>query len=178
MTVEFGSTAWGRAWLSRIQPVLTAALDRDLPRARNLARRTGGLTIHGNQVTGTVADRGRRHVITLTIPTWSNDEHRAAARLLNGSERAGDIPDELVDELASAGVTIAPEIGTISVTADVDSPKRPLILALCYALVQRVDEEPTLAVRLRTPPDAKAMENELPTRIALTEIDPATFYDV
>ena len=40
MTREFGATAWGRAWLKMIEPVLiTGPPDRDLPRARALARR-------------------------------------------------------------------------------------------------------------------------------------------
>lgn len=112
MTREFGATAWGRAWLRQIEPVLiTGPPDRDLPRARALARRAiEDLTIEANQVTARLTERGHKHTITLNIPIWNREEQNVVTRTIGQatSSRSGDLPDRLVTELSSVGVRIAP----------------------------------------------------------------------
>ncbi|AUM20109.1 hypothetical protein [Rhodococcus ruber] len=182
MTREFGATAWGRAWLRQIEPILIAGdPDRDLVRARSLARRAiDGLCIDGHRVTARLTERGREHVIVLDIPTWTDREHRTASEVLAGVDAAhgGDLPDHLAAALASAGVQIAPPVDDIETTGDADATKRHHVLAVCYALAQRIDEEPVLTLRLRTPPESSPrVETTTPSGLlALTDIDPATFY--
>ncbi|GFZ82625.1 hypothetical protein [Nesterenkonia alkaliphila] len=182
MTREFGSTAWGRAWLKQIEPVLiTGPPDRDLPRARALARRAiDDLTIEANQITARLTDRGHEHTITLNIPTWNHREQTVVARTIGQAtpSRSGDLPDHLVTELTSAGVRVAPRIDDISATSHTDEASRRHVLAICYALVQNIDEEPVVAVRLRMPrvtaPHSGGSASD--DMLALADIDPRTFY--
>lgn len=183
MTREFGATAWGRAWLKMIEPVLiTGPPDQVLPRARALARRAiEDLTIEGNRVTARLTERGHEHTITLNIPTWNHKEQTVVARTIGQAtpSRSGDLPDHLVTELTSAGVRVAPRIDDISAISDTDEASRRHILAICYALVQMIDEEPVLAVRLRTPSEtAQPAGPGAPSGLlSLIDIDPDTFYD-
>ena len=182
MTREFGATAWGRAWLKMIEPVLiTGPPDRDLPRARALARRAiADLALEANQVTVRLTERGHEHTITLNIPTWNREEQNVVARTIGqaASSWSGDLPDHLVTELTSAGVSITPHIGEIPATSDTGEACRRHVLAVCYALVQKIDEEPELAVRLRTPCDpARETKSPAPAGLLpLDDIDPQSFY--
>lgn len=182
MTREFGSTAWGRAWLKQIEPVLiTGPPDRDLSRARALARRAiDDLTIEGNRVTARLTERGHEHTITLNIPIWNHKEQTAVAHAIGqaSSSRSGDLPDHLVTELTSAGVRVAPLIDDITTTSDTGEASRRHVLAICYALVQKIDEEPELAIRLRTPCDPASKTKSLTPDglLPLTAINPRRFY--
>ena len=106
MTREFGATAWGRAWLKQIEPVLiTGAPDRDLPRARALARHAiTDLTITGRRVTASITDRSHGQTLALDIPAWSGDEQRTVERALTstGSLHAGDLPDRQATDRGGA----------------------------------------------------------------------------
>lgn len=182
MTREFGATAWGRAWLRQIEPVLiTGPPDRDLPRARALARRAiEDLTIEANQVTARLTERGHKHTITLNIPIWNREEQNVVTRTIGQatSSRSGDLPDRLVTELSSVGVRIAPPTDAITTTSDTGEASRRHVLAVRYALVQMIDEEPELAVRLRTPSEPASKTKSLTPDglLPLTAIDPRTFY--
>lgn len=183
MTREFGATAWGRAWLKQIEPIhITGAPDRDLPRARALARHAiTDLSIDGPQVTARITERGRDHQpLALDIPAWTGEEQRTVERALTstGSSPAGDLPDHLATDLTAAGVRIAPRIDEITATSDTERIERRHVLAVCYALVQKIDEEPVLAVRLRTPPETSpsTVESSPAGLLALTDIDLKTFY--
>ncbi|AUS79643.1 hypothetical protein C1701_16245 [Actinoalloteichus sp. AHMU CJ021] len=186
MTAEFGSTAWGRAWLRRLEPVTSAGPDPDRVRARGLARRAvRDLRIRDNQVSAVLSERGRDHAITLTVPAWSPDEVRTARRRLRSSVGPPgglheDLPDDLAAELETAGPRIAPDLGELTATSSTGPLRRAHLLAVCYALVQRVDEEPALAVRLRTPAIQDVLAPPAPARssmVPLAELDPHDFYD-
>ncbi len=182
MTQEFGATAWGHAWLRRIEPItITGAPDSGLPRARALARRgVTDLVVESGRITARITDRAREHGITLDVPAWSPREQSTVARMVGdlGTSRSGDLPDELVPELASAGVRLAPRIDDITATSDVGRVSRRHVLATCYALVQRIDEQPVLAIHLRTPQEmsARRQDPKHTGLLALTDIDPTTFY--
>lgn len=182
MTREFGATAWGRAWLKMIEPILiTGPPDHDLPRARALARRAiEGLTIEANRVTARLTERGHEHTITLNIPIWNREEQNVVTRTIGqaASSRSGDLPDHLVTELSSVGVRIAPPTDAITTTSDTGEASRRHVLAIRYALVQMIDEEPELAIRLRTPSEPASKTKSLTPDglLPLTAIDPRTFY--
>ncbi|WP_016699340.1 hypothetical protein [Actinoalloteichus spitiensis] len=186
MTREFGCTAWGKAWLRRLEPLASGGPDPDRVRARGLARRAvREFRVQGTQVSAVLGERGREHVITLTVPPWTPDEIRTARRRLRSTAGPSgtlpeDLPDELAAELEAAGPRIAPDPGELTASTPSGPPRRAHLLAVCYALVQRVDEEPALAVRLRmagaqdvpTPPAPTS-----PSLIPLAELDPRLFYD-
>ena len=84
----------------------------------------------------------------------------------------------MATDLTAAGVRIAPRIEEIAAAVDTGRIERRHVLAVCYALVQRIDEEPVLAVRLRTPSETSpsTVKSSPAGLLALTDIDPKTFY--
>lgn len=179
MNRDYGVTAWGRAWLSRVEPIhFSGPPDSALPRARTLCRRAlSDLTIDGSTVIAHVTGTGRHPTVTLEVPTWTPKERATAAGIIGraDAEPGGDLPDRLVGELSTAGVTLAPPITDIAVSGA--GVKRHHVLAVCYALIRRIDEEPVLALRLRAPTDGVARVASVPPDlIALTAIDATTFY--
>lgn len=104
--------------------------------------------------------------------------HRGACTHEHRLLHAGDLPDRLATDLTAAGVRIAPRIEEIAAAGDTGRIERRHVLAVCYALVQRIDEEPVLAVRLRTPSETSpsTVKSSPAGLLALTDIDPKTFY--
>ncbi|WP_027019151.1 hypothetical protein [Corynebacterium sputi] len=196
MATEFGNTVWGRAWLRQVEPILTkGGPDRDIPKARSLVRRAvRNVTISRNTVTAYVGDYGQEKTVTLEVPPWSASEMTKVNRIISAVDEADptDLPNYVADQLNHAGISIAPDISTInaqwekayeddSPTGSVPDgvPPRHVVLALAYSIAQKVDEEPVLAVLLRTPKGRSAAVNKL-TRtdlISLEDINTETFYD-
>ncbi|WP_306370528.1 hypothetical protein [Nocardiopsis sp. CC223A] len=170
MTREFGVTAFGRAWLRRIEPVTVTGVDRDLVRARSLARRgVGDPVVDGSRVRATVTERGREHAVALAVPAWDARERALADRALAGHD-PGDPSDEAAAALAAAGVGIAPDPAELAPGSEV---RRAHLLAVCYRLVRCIDEDPRLAIALRAP-DGRGPRD--PDLIPLAEVGTAGFY--
>jgi len=136
--------------------------------------------LDGPSVTAHIIERGREHTITLDIPTWSRKEQPTVAHIIGGAtaQDRSDLPDRLVAELESAGIEVAPVIDRIRSTGSHGTPHRRHVLAISYALVQRIDEEPRLAVLLRstTSPTDLAGQTGCPDRVELKNIDRKNFY--
>lgn len=197
MPAEFGNTVWGRAWLRQVEPILTTGgPDRDIPKARSLVRRAvRNVTISRNTVTGYVGDYGKEKVVTIQVPSWTASEMTKVNRIISAVDEPDptDLPGYVADQLNHAGIAIAPNLSTVDArweqaydddSADGDpldpTPPRHVILALAYSIAQKVDEEPVLAVLLRTPKGRSAAVNKL-TRtdlISLEDIDIESFYDL
>lgn len=156
---EFGATTWGRAWLRLAEPVGVTGIDTRLPRARSMARRGEvlRLVVTPGRVTAAVLARGREHPVELRIPVWAEEQrgevdrylrdHPVAATALDG----GDAPDELAAGLLDGGVDAAPHPETLGIECPCRESRRPCVhvLATYYAVVQRIDEEPALALAVR-----------------------------
>lgn len=181
MTAEFGATPWGRAWLRTAEPV-AAPPDRLRPKARSLARNNAvtSLTITAGQVEAEVAG----HRTTLRLPVWDDTERveRLVAKALDnaGPLAPGDLPDDLAAAFRSEGIAIA--VPPDALAPDCACPaRRPLCvhaLATLYALIQRIDETPALALDLRRQaPSTDPSDPPSADWTPLSTIDLTTFYD-
>lgn len=181
MIPEFGVTAWGRAWLRLAEPTTVTTVDARLPKARALARRdqVEYLVTAPGRIDAVVRAQDAKHSIQLAFPLWDDaardradaflDENPAAWQALSG----GDAPDEL----AAAVGDVAPDADDIKATCRCRERRRPCLhqLAVLYALVQRIDEEPALALALRGWVRA-AVADDGPGPVPLAALDPAGFY--
>lgn len=191
MAAEFGVTAWGRAWLRTIESVAAGGPNPALPQARSLARNGAVVLaeISAGRIQGAVLAKGREFPVTITVPTWTAAQARTVRMTLEGAGAqdrrigSGELPDELAARLLDAGVAVAS--GTADCTAECPCTgrRRPCVhhLAVIYCLVQRIDEEPALAVRLRDQRGgaAKSGGREQPAAarwLALETLDPGDFF--
>lgn len=185
MIAEFGATPWGRAWLGLAERSVST-IDTRLPVARRLSRRgaVSRLDLAPGRVTGTVT-HGKHQEVCLAFPTWTRKQRATATTLIGAHPLAsrfltfGEAPDDLAANLAAAGVPIAPRPGQVTVDCSCNELRKPCLHALvcCYALVQRLDEEPALTLsvqgHLLTPPgEAMTFEAWIP----LDGISAATFF--
>ncbi|MFD4179918.1 hypothetical protein [Rhodococcus sp. NPDC058514] len=190
MAAEFGATAWGRAWLRTIESTAAAAPNAQLPQARSLAR-GGAVTlvdVSAGRVRAEVVAKQNTHAVAIEVPRWDAAARQRVRELLGAAGRvggaaSGDLPDAAVAELQSAGVAVAAPPAECSATCTCAGRRAPCLhhLATVYALVQLIDEEPALAVRLRSD-DSLVAGSEGPGApgrqdwIPLSGVDPASFY--
>ncbi|MFG1785642.1 hypothetical protein ACGFIU_24685 [Rhodococcus oryzae] len=187
---EFGATAWGRAWLRTIESMAASAPNAQLPQARSLAK-GGAVSVTGvsaGRVCAEVVARQKSHAVTIEVPRW-DDAALAQVREMLGAAglgdagASGDLPDALAAEVQGAGIAVAATPAECGATCACTSRRTPCLhhLATVYALVQLIDEEPALAVRLRsndsvTVGSAGPGSLEHSDWITLSEVDPASFY--
>ncbi|WP_024794391.1 hypothetical protein [Tomitella biformata] len=193
MTAEFGVTAWGRAWLRTIESVSVGAPNPALPQARSLARNgaVGLAEVLAGRIQGKVLAKGREFSVVITVPTWTAAQAgrvRAALEQAGAQDRrigSGEFPDELVARLQDQDVAVASGVEDCVASCPCTGRRRPCVhhLAAIYCLVQRIDEVPSLAVRLRDL-QADAADFDGPGQPAaaewlpLTALDPDGFYGV
>lgn len=188
MAHEFGVTAWGRAWLRTVERTSASRPNPSLPTARTLAR-TGAvvLEISSGAVTAEVSARGKTSRVLVSVPLWSRADADAVADLLapgGAVDRAvstGELPDSVVTELRERHVSVAVDVADCTATCSCAGRRSPCVhhLAAVYALAGRIDEEPGLAVTVRSAPavaDSSDRSRPAPEWIALNEIDATTFY--
>lgn len=183
MTPEFGATAWGRAWLRLAEPTTVTTVDTRLPKARALARRgrVESLMTAPGRIDAVVRTHDAEHPVRFAFPPWDDaargridaflGEDPAARRALSG----GDAPDEL----AAAVGDVAPDEDAVEAACRCRERRRPCLhqLAVLYALVQRIDEEPTLALALRGwDRSGAAVDDSGAAPVPLAALDPARFY--
>jgi uncharacterized Zn finger protein len=184
MGVEFGATPWGRAWVRTIESTGLAAPNSSLPTARSLARNNAvSLRTAAGRVDADVTASGRTCQVRIDLPTWSGEERATADRCIakaladNRGLAVGDLPDSLEADLRRENIGVAvPSEDQLS-ECDCRSWRHPCahILATIYALSQRIDERPVLAIELRMADaqfNAPADEDWIP----LADVDPVVFY--
>jgi uncharacterized Zn finger protein len=184
MVVEFGATPWGRAWVRTIESTGIAAPNPLLPNARSLARNNAvSLTAAAGRIDAEVTASGKAHRVLIDLPLWSEREQAVVEPLIakaladHRGLAAGDLPDTLATDLRREHVDIAVPADQQAAECDCRTRRRPCvhILATIYALAQRIDEHPALAVGLRSSGGEPAGPAD-PDWIALADIDAATFY--
>ncbi|WP_092801465.1 hypothetical protein [Rhodococcus globerulus] len=190
MATEFGVTAWGRVWLRTVEQTSTSGRNPALPTARTLAR-NGGVTftdISAGTVSAQVTAKGKTSTVVVTVPLWDKTQSDTAARMIravgtkNRSVSTGELPDSVVADLQALDITVAVGLSECTATCDCSSRRTPCVhhLAAIYALAGRIDEEPALAVTLRTKQAkrrnsvAKKLQAEW---IPLREINVESFYN-
>lgn len=184
MAAEFGATPWGRAWVRTVEVTGLAAPNAQLPAGRSLARNHAvRLTVGPGRLDAEVVAAGRAQQVQIELPPWSERDRAVAepliAKALAGRQdlAAGDLPDSLLADLGREDIDIAVPQGELAAECDCRIRRRPCahIVATIYALAQRIDERPALALELRSPGVQIAPPAD-PDWIPLTDIDPASYY--
>lgn len=153
------SAGWGARWRA-VMDAAGASAARPLQRGHALARRgvVDDLRVEPGQITATVAeDRATPYRVELrwaqpTASAWDDavavlrSEIRFTAALLDG-----DLPDELADVLAEAGIELVPDLDDL--VSSCSCPDRSVVcrhVAAVHAAVGAlVDRDPTVLLRLR-----------------------------
>ncbi|MFF8814686.1 SWIM zinc finger family protein [Streptomyces pactum] len=170
---SFATTWWGRAWLRALEDT---ALDAgQLRRGRRYAREgaVGAMTVRPGRVTGVVRDPDgtsyRSDVLLQEL------DEAAWDRLLEVvADRAGhiaalldrDMPAELAEDAAAAGVDLLPGIGDLEPECGCDAWDHcPHTAALCYQVARVLDQDPFLLLLIRGR-DERTLLDELQARSA------------
>jgi uncharacterized Zn finger protein len=156
---EFGRTWWGRAWLEALEQ--RARLDPDrLPRGRDYARSgtVGELTLAPGEARARVQGRKtqpyevRIRVRRFTDDEWDRVLEAISARLGHAAALLdGELPPEIADDAAAAGLDLLPGGGELgprcSCPDDADPCKHSA--AACYLITDALDTDPFTLFLLR-----------------------------
>jgi uncharacterized Zn finger protein len=156
---EFGRTWWGRAWLEALEQ--RARLDPDrLPRGREYARSgaVGELTLAPGEARARV--RGRKtepYQVRIRVRRFADDEwdrvlEAIAARLGHAAALLdGELPPEIADDAAGAGLDLLPGGGEVGPRCDCPDDADPCkhSAAACYLIADALDADPFALFLLR-----------------------------
>jgi len=156
---EFGRTWWGRAWLEALEQ--RARLDPDrLPRGQEYARSgaVGDLTFAPGEARARV--RGRKtepyqvriRVRPLADDEWDRVFAAIAARLGHAAALLdGELPPEIADDAAAAGLDLLPGGGEVGPRCDCPDDADPCkhSAAACYLIAGALDADPFALFLLR-----------------------------
>ena len=156
---EFGRTWWGRAWLEALEQ--RAQLDPNrLPRGRDYARggTVGELTIAPGEVRAQVQGRKTRpyevriRVRRFTDAEWDRVLTAISARLGHAAALLdGELPPEIADDAARAGLELLPGGGEIGPRCNCPDDADPCkhSAAACYLVTDALDADPFVLLLLR-----------------------------
>ena len=156
---EFGRTWWGRAWLEALEQ--RARLDPNrLPRGRDYARggSVGELIMAPGEVRAQV--RGRKthpYEVRIRVRRFTDDEWdrvltAISARLGHAAALLdGELPPEIADDAAAAGLDLLPGGGEIGprCTCPDDADPCKHAAAACYLVTDALDADPFVLLLLR-----------------------------
>ncbi len=148
----FGRTWWGRAWVEALEQ--RAALDPNrLPRGRSYARRGSVLELDtrpGEVRSRVQGSRGRPYDVVLRVRRFSDREwDRVLDAVAASVGRAaalldGELPPEVVEDAAAAGVSLLPGAGEIQPRCSCPDWADPCkhAAATCYLVADALDADP------------------------------------
>jgi uncharacterized Zn finger protein len=152
-----GRSWWARAW---VQAMEDTSLDSDqLRKGRRYANsgQVGTITISPGRIAATVYSpedtyESVVHVDELSADDWRRFSEQVAAR--SGHIAAlldGEMPHDLVEAAADAGVTLLPGIGDLDPSCTCDAWELPCqhAAALCYQVAWLLDADPFVLLLLR-----------------------------
>ena len=155
----FGATWWGKAWIDALEQ--RAQLDPNrLPRGRTYARqeRVGELDVTSGEVGARVRGsratpyRVRVRVRPFTDDEWDRVLDAIAGRAAHAAALLdGELPPEVLDDAAGAGVDLLPgpgEIGPRCSCPDWADPCKHAA-AVCYLVADLLDADPFVLLHLR-----------------------------
>jgi uncharacterized Zn finger protein len=156
---EFGQTWWGRAWLEALEQ--RARLDPDrLPRGLEYARSgaVGDITFSPGEARARV--RGRKsepYQVRIRVRRFADDEwdrvlEAIAARLGHAAALLdGELPPEIADDAAGAGLDLLPGGGEVGPRCDCPDDADPCkhSAAACYLIADALDADPFALFLLR-----------------------------
>jgi uncharacterized Zn finger protein len=156
---EFGRTWWGRAWLEALEQ--RARLDPDrLPRGREYARSgaVGDLVLAPGEARARV--RGRKtepYQVKIRVRRFADDEwdrvlEAISARLGHAAALLdGELPPEIADDTADAGLDLLPVGGEVGPRCDCPDDADPCkhSAAAFYLIANALDVDPFVLFLLR-----------------------------
>ncbi len=159
VTVQFGHTWWGRAWVEALEK--RASLDPNrLPRGRAYARedRVTSLTLEAGVVAASV--RGSRRlnyrthigVRTYDDAQWAKVVAAIAAKAGHTAALLdGDLEPGVVDDARAAGVELLPSKGDLKPRCSCPDAAHTCkhAAAVCYLVAEALDDDPFLLFALR-----------------------------
>ncbi|MEU9336190.1 SWF or SNF family helicase [Streptomyces sp. NPDC048290] len=162
----FAQTWWGHTWLRALEG---GALDNgQIKSGRRLARAgaVGAVSVRPGRITAVVQDRdGTRHRADVLLEQLSDGQWD---RFLDMAvERAGhvaalldhDMPPDLVEDAATAGVELLPGLGELEPECDCGAWDHcGHTAALCYQLARLLDEDPFVLLLMRGRPERALLE--------------------
>lgn len=152
-----GRSWWGRAW---VQALEDTSLDNDqLRKGRRTANsgQVGTITISPGRIAATVYSPDDTYEAVVQVDRLSDDEWRrfldqVAARAGHiAALLDGEMPHELVEAAADAGVPLLPGIGDLDPSCTCDGWELPCQHAagLCYQVGWLLDEDPFVLLLMR-----------------------------
>jgi uncharacterized Zn finger protein len=159
VNAEFGRTWWGRAWVEALEQ--RARLDPNrLPRGREYARSgaVGSLTLTPGEARAQVQGRKtepyqvRIRVRRFTDEEWDRVLTAISGRLGHAAALLdGELPPEIAEDAASAGLDLLPGGGEIGPRCDCPDDADPCkhSAAACYLVSDALDADPFVLLLLR-----------------------------
>jgi uncharacterized Zn finger protein len=156
---EFGRTWWGRAWVDALEQ--RARLDPNrLPRGRTYARdgAVGELVLAPGEVRAQVQGRKvapydvRVRVRPFADDEWNRVLDAVAAQLGRAAALLdGELPPEVADDVAAAGLDLLPGGGEVGprCTCPDDADPCKHSAAVCYLVADALDADPFVLLLLR-----------------------------
>ncbi|MBM7367221.1 hypothetical protein [Gordonia hydrophobica] len=178
LTAEFGYTLWGRDFLRLVEPTSVTRPEPLLPRARSLARNAlTDVQIDGRLIRGTVVRGGDASVAYVEFSAIDRDTAQTVAAAVGPTPGVA----ALTDRVHALVARTPPELAVVDCSCRARTARCVHVLALLYECVRSVDEDPTLALRLRGFRDAvdgadvpdEGVERWTP----LSALDPQTFFE-
>ncbi|MEU6559195.1 SWIM zinc finger family protein [Nocardia nova] len=175
---EFGYTPWGMGWVRLAEPISASRPEPLLPRARSIARHDGvRLEIEGTSVCARIHRGGQASVTHLEIASLSAAQVTAIAERI--PPHTMELTDTVHADLAAADLIPAPGLAHSDCSCPARKSRCLHLLAACYALARRVDENPWLTLDLQgyRSGGTAADPDAAPARWTPIDIlDPATFF--
>ncbi|MFI6654484.1 SWF or SNF family helicase [Streptomyces sp. NPDC050523] len=153
----FADTWWGRAWLKALEE--TALDSQQLKAGRRLARAgaVGAVTVRPGRITAVVQDRDRT-ARRADVLLEQLDGEQWDRFLDLAVDRAGhvaalldrDMPPHLVEDAATAGIELLPDMGDLVPECDCDAWDHcGHTAALCYQVARLLDQDPFVLLLMR-----------------------------
>ncbi|RMI30091.1 hypothetical protein [Nocardia stercoris] len=144
---EFGYTLWGRDWVRLAEPLTATRPEPLLPRARSIARHDGvDLEIQGRHVRAGIHRGGQASVTYLELAPLTPAALCAVAETVTG---AVELSDTVYRTVTESGLSLAPRPTVVDCSCSARKDRCLHMLATCYAVARRIDENPWLALDLQ-----------------------------
>lgn len=159
MSPDTDHTWWSRRWLRMLERT-GAGFAQRLERGRYFARKgvVQDVVVEPGRVAARVRDsRTHPYGVEVTVPPFSDETWERATEALSGELRftarllTGELPEDIDDALAPAGVSLFPAPDEVTATCTCAETRMPCkhLAALHYTFAAELDRDPFLLLQLR-----------------------------